>query len=148
MIVRIAFGADHGGFELKNALIEFVRSIGHAALDCGVNRNESVDYPDYARAVGELIVSGKADVGVLICRTGIGMCMAANKIPGIRAAIGYHNEVARLSRLHNNANVLCFGADFSNIESARGILKTWLDTPFSGENRHIKRVDKIMKLEQ
>jgi len=146
--VRIAFGSDHGGYKLKNALIEFARASGHEVLDCGVNRSASVDYPDYARAVGEAITTGRAEVGVLICRTGVGMCIAANKINGIRAALGYQPEVARLSRLHNNANVLCFGADFFTVEFARDILKIWLETPFSKEQRHLNRVAKISNLEK
>lgn len=145
--MRIAFGADHGGYQLKNALIEFVRSSGHTVIDCGVNSDGSVDYPDYARAVCETITSGRADAGVLICRTGVGMCIAANKIHGIRAGIGYQTEVARLSRLHNHTNVLCFGGDFITVESARETLKMWLETPYSDDPRHVRRVDKIMKME-
>ena len=143
----IAFGADHGGYRLKNALIEFARSEGYQVIDFGVNSDDSADYPDYARAVGEAIVSGRAQFGVLICRTGAGMCISANKIHGIRAVMAYHPEIARLSRLHNHANVLCFGADFTTVESAKEILKTFLETPTSDDLRHLRRVEKIMKLE-
>lgn len=143
----IAFGADHGGYGIKNALIESANSAGHATIDFGVNSGESVDYPDYAKAVCEAITSGKAEAGVLICRTGAGMCISANKIHGIRAVMACHPEIAQLSRLHNHTNVLCFGADFITIEEAREILKIWLETPWSEDQRHVRRVDKMMKME-
>jgi len=145
--VRIAFGADHGGYLLKNALIKYVESLGHSVLDYGTDKGESVDYPDFARLVGECITSGKADAGVLICRTGAGMCISANKIHGIRAFMACQPEIARLSRLHNHTNVICFGADFASVDSASDSLKVWLETTCSDEPRHLRRVEKIMKLE-
>lgn len=145
--MRIAFGADHGGYKLKNSLIEFARSLDHSVIDYGTNSSASVDYPDYAGVVGEAIKTGRADVGVLVCRSGVGMCISANKIHGIRAVVGYQAENARQSRLHNHTNVLCFGADFITAETAGEILKTWIETPYSDDERHIRRVEKMTKME-
>ncbi|MFH1213845.1 MAG: ribose 5-phosphate isomerase B [Candidatus Neomarinimicrobiota bacterium] len=145
--MRIAFGADHGGYILKNSLIEFARSFNHSVIDCGSNSSASVDYPDYARAVCEAVNAGQADVGVLVCRSGVGMCISANKIHGIRAVVGYQAENARQSRRHNHTNVLCFGADFITAESAGEIMKIWIETPYSDNERHIRRVEKMMKME-
>lgn len=143
----IAIGADHGGVELKSALIEFIKNSGYTVIDCGTSGPESVDYADYAGAVTKLITNGKADRGVLICKSGVGMSIAANKVRGIRAALVYNKDIASLSRKHNNANVICFGASFVDSAAAREMLNIWLNTEFEG-GRHQRRVDKLDKLQE
>jgi len=138
----IAFGADHGGVQLKSALIKLVREMGHTAIDCGTSGTESVDYADYAGSVTKLITDRQADRGVLVCKSGIGMSIAANKVKGIRAALVYNDEVASLSRKHNDANVICFAASYTNLESAAKMLDIWLKTNFEG-GRHQRRIDKL-----
>ena len=138
----IAFGADHGGVELKSALIKRVREMGHTAIDCGTSGTESVDYVDYAGAVAKLITGRQTDKGVLVCKTGIGMSIAANKVRGIRAALVYNDEVAALSRKHNDANVICFSASYTDQKSAGKMLDIWLNTDFEG-GRHQRRIDKL-----
>jgi len=138
----IAFGSDHGGVQLKPALIKMVREMGHTAIDCGTSGTEPVDYSDYAGATTKLITDRQADRGVLICKTGIGMSIAANKVKGIRAALVYNDEVASLSRKHNDANVICFAASYTNQESAAKMLEIWLNTDFEG-GRHQRRIDKL-----
>jgi ribose 5-phosphate isomerase B len=143
----IAFGADHGGVILKNKLIDFVRSIGHDINDVGPFDQNPVDYPDLAQQVARIVAADQADFGVLICRTGVGMSISANKIRGIRAALVYTPGVAELSRRHNNANVICFGADFMRFEETRDWLQRFLETDFEG-GRHQRRVMKIEAGEQ
>ncbi|MGC9363796.1 MAG: ribose 5-phosphate isomerase B [Fidelibacterota bacterium] len=138
----IAFGADHGGAELKKALIEYTRAEGHHVIDCGTSGTESVDYPDYARAVTKLVTTKQAARGVLICTTGVGMSMAANKVRGIRAALVCNEKVASLTRRHNDSNVICFGALYTKAEDARKMLAIWLNTNFEG-GRHQRRIDKL-----
>ncbi|MCK4716044.1 MAG: ribose 5-phosphate isomerase B [Candidatus Marinimicrobia bacterium] len=145
--MKIAFGSDHGGIELKTALMKFVKEIEYIPIDCGTDKTDSADYPDYAKSVTELIIKNQADWGVLICKTGIGMSIAANKVHGIRAALAYSEEIALLSRRHNNANVICFGADFTKISLAKRILAIWLKAEFEG-GRHQRRIDKIQQLEE
>jgi len=146
-LIKIAFGSDHGGIELKTALMKFVKEVGYTPIDCGTNKADSADYPDYAKSVTELILKNQAGWGVLICKTGIGMSIAANKVHGIRAALAYSEKIALLSRRHNNANVICFGADFTKISLAKKILTIWLKTEFEG-GRHQMRIDKIQQLEE
>lgn len=146
--MQIVFGADHGGVVLKNLLLAYAQRLGYKVSDVGTNSSIPVDYADIASLVGEAIQKGTAERGVLICRTGIGMSIAANKLPGVRAAVAYHPDVVKLSRLHNDSNVLCFGADFITPARARRYLKLWLETSFSGEERHQRRVHKIQSLEQ
>lgn len=145
--MKIAFGADHGGIALKAALVEYAKSLGHLVIDCGAFSNQADDYPDYAARVADEILQQQADVGVLICRSGVGMSIAANKIPGIRAALAYSEEVARVSRQHNHANIVCFGADYINAEQAGRFLTAWLETGYEG-GRHQRRVNKIHQLEE
>lgn len=144
--MKIVFGADHRGFRLKSDLIRFVKELGHDILDMGTFSEESVDYPDFALKAAREVISKRADLGVLICRTGIGMSISANKINGIRAALCYSEEVAKLCRQDNDANVLCLGEDLGDLETIKRIFKTWLETGFTGE-RHQRRLDKIRKLE-
>jgi ribose 5-phosphate isomerase B len=144
--MKIALAADHAGLALKDQLLEVLRAGGHEVFDLGTNSAESIDYPDYAAAVGRKVADGSADRGVLVCASGVGMSIAANKIHGIRAALGYSAEEVRLTRAHNDANVLAIGAKFTSEEAASELLGAFLETPFEG-GRHLRRVEKIAKLE-
>ena len=143
----VALGADHGGYPLKETLKEFVASLGYAVVDCGTNSAESVDYPDFAYAVARLVSEGRAWRGVVVDGAGIGSCMAANKVPGVRAALCYDHATAVNSREHNDANVLTLGAGLIGPALARQIVETWLKTAFGG-GRHERRVTKIMDIEK
>ena len=144
---RIAIGADHGGFDLKSVLVAHLRKGGHQVEDFGTSSREAVDYPDFARAVAESVSQGRADAGIIIDGAGIGSCMAANKVPGVRAAMCYDHATAVNSREHNDANVLTLGGVLVGNNLARQITKTWLETSFGG-GRHARRVDKIMDIER
>lgn len=143
----VAIGTDHGGVDLKNILVQELTNLGYEVIDCGTHTKDAVDYPDIAREVAELIANGTACCGVIIDGAGIGSCMAANKVPGVRAAMCYDYATAVNSREHNNANVLTLGAGLIGVNLAKQILKTWLSTPFAG-GRHAGRVDKIMAIEK
>ena len=143
----IAIGSDHGGFRLKTALIEHLRSKGLGVRDCGCTSTDSVDYPDFAQAVAELVAFGSCRSGIIIDGAGIGSCMVANKIPGVRAALCHDISTARNSREHNHANVLTLGAGLIGENLARQIVDEWLATPWGGE-RHARRVEKITAVEQ
>lgn len=144
--MKIALGADHGGYLLKDALCQYLSDIGHEVEDLGTNGPGSVDYPDYARLVGERVADGRAQRGVLVCGTGIGISIAANKIPGVRAALVSSVTTARLAAEHNNANVLCLGGRLIAVPLAVEVVQTWLDTDF--EARHQPRLDLITALER
>jgi RpiB/LacA/LacB family sugar-phosphate isomerase len=144
---RVAIGADHGGFSLKEDLKAYLRDLGYEPVDCGTSGTEAVDYPDFALAVAGLVAQGNARFGIVIDGAGIGSCMAANKVPGVRAAMCYDQATALNSREHNNANVLTLGAGLIGANLARQIVKTWLETPFGG-GRHARRVDKITDIER
>ena len=143
----VALGADHGGFSLKEDLKSYLQELGYAVLDCGTHGSESVDYPDFAYAVAGLVAGGRASRGIMIDGAGIGSCMAANKVPGIRAAMCHDLSTAVNSREHNDANVLTLGGGLLGVNLARQIVKTWLSTDFGG-GRHARRVDKIMAIEK
>jgi ribose 5-phosphate isomerase B len=143
----VALGADHGGYALKDALKETVASLGYAVVDCGTNSAESVDYPDFAYAVARMVSEGQAWRGIIVDGAGIGSCMAANKVPGVRAALCYDYATAVNSREHNNANVLTLGAGLIGTALAKQIVETWLKTEFGG-GRHERRVTKIMEIEK
>jgi ribose 5-phosphate isomerase B len=143
----VAIGADHGGYELKEMLKGHIRDRGYAILDCGTDSAESVDYPDIALAVARLVAQGQAWCGVLVDGAGIGSCMAANKVPGVRAALCYDEATAVNSRAHNDANVLTLGAGMIGPNLGRQIVTTWLETP-AGAGRHARRVEKIMDIER
>ena len=145
--MKIAIAADHGGFELKDSMVEYIKSLGTEVVDLGTNSADSVDYPDYAKKVCEEIQKGNSDLGILICGTGIGMSLAANKFEGIRAACVSDVYSAKMSRNHNNANVLCIGARVIGDEVAKLIIKTFLENEFEA-GRHQRRVDKIMAFEK
>jgi ribose 5-phosphate isomerase B len=143
----VALGADHGGLELKENLKPYLQEMGYAVLDCGASTSQSVDYPDFAYAVAKLVAEGRAAYGIMVDGAGIGSCMAANKVPGVRAALCYDLSTAINSREHNDANVLTLGGRLIGVNLARGIVKTWLSTSFGG-GRHARRVDKIMAIER
>jgi ribose 5-phosphate isomerase B len=143
----IAIGADHGGFELKQQLKEYLRDWGYQVLDLGTNSTDAVDYPDFAEAVGNAVARGEAWLGIVLDSAGIGSSIAANKVPGVRAALCYDRATARNSREHNDANVLTLGAKLIAPEAAREIVALWLSTPFAG-GRHQRRVDKIRSIEE
>jgi ribose 5-phosphate isomerase B len=143
----IAIGADHGGVELKQALLDTLHAQGVEVLDVGANGKESVDYPDYGRAVAERVARGEVERGVLICTNGIGMSIVANKFPGVRAALVGDATAARMAREHNDANVLVLGGGMTGTFHARELLRIFLETPFAS-GRHQRRVDKIGEIER
>ncbi|ASQ90560.1 ribose 5-phosphate isomerase B [Prosthecochloris sp. GSB1] len=140
--MRIAVGSDHAGYEFKKTVSAWLERNGHEVNDMGPYSEESVDYPDYARKVGEAVAKGECDQGVLLCGTGIGVSISANKIPGIRAALACKPEFATLARQHNNANVLCFSARFTDAPTIEQSLENWFAAEFEG-GRHERRVAKI-----
>ena len=140
--MKIAIGSDHGGFELKEKVIKFLIGNGYDVLDLGCDSLESVDYPKYGRLVGEAVVEGEADKGIVICGTGIGISIAANKVKGVRAALCANTTMARLTREHNDANVIAFGARMLGDILVFEMVETFLTTEFEG-GRHQKRVDQI-----
>ena len=142
----VAIGADHGGYPLKEILKGFLEEKGFQVIDCGTGSTDAVDYPDFARAVAQQVAEGKAWRGIMIDGAGIGSCMAANKVPGVRAAMCYDHATASNSREHNNANLLTLGAGLIGANLAKQITATFLETEFGG-GRHARRVDKIMAIE-
>jgi ribose 5-phosphate isomerase B len=144
--MRIALGCDHRGLDLKKTIMPFIQSLGHSYQDFGCYNTDPVDYPDIARKVGEAVVSGNFDQGILICSTGIGMSIAANKIKGVRAALCHDTFAAQRARQHNDANILCLKGQNVNTDSALEIIKPYLSTDFEG-GRHIPRLNKIKALE-
>jgi ribose 5-phosphate isomerase B len=146
-LMKIALGADHAGFELKDRIKQHLQQKGIETLDEGTNSAESVDYPDFARSVGHAVSRRRVDLGILVCGSGIGMAIAANKVDGIRAAHVSSEYEARMSREHNDANVLALGARILNPEQAIAIVDTWLSSQFAG-GRHERRVEKIAQIER
>jgi ribose 5-phosphate isomerase B len=145
--MKIAMGADHGGFHLKENLKAYITSLGHAVEDLGCSCDDAVDYPDYALPVCEKVVSGDVDRGILICGTGIGMTIAANKIPGIRCALVHDMFSAKATREHNDSNVLAMGERVIGPGIALEIVRVWLETEFSHAARHEQRIHKVASLE-
>ena len=139
----IALGSDHGGFDLKQEVIKYLKEAGYEYRDFGCDRKESCDYPVYGRAAARAVADGTCDRGIIICTTGIGISITANKIPGIRCALCADSATAKLTRLHNNANILALGAGIVGVNLAMEIVKTFLETEFSGEERHQRRIDLI-----
>lgn len=137
---KIAIGCDHGGFEMKEELKKFLTELGYEYHDFGTYTSESTDYPIYGRAVAEAVASGEFDKGIIICGTGIGISIAANRVSGIRAAACYNSDMAKISREHNDANVLALGARLTATALAMNIARTWLETEFTGEERHVRRI--------
>jgi ribose 5-phosphate isomerase B len=145
--MKIALGSDHRGFEVKRRIAAVLQQMGHEVEDVGPHSKDSVDYPDYAFKVALAVSAGRAQRGVLICGTGIGMCITANKFKGVRAAPVWDEFTARMSRAHNDANVICLGARVLNHHRAAELVNLWLDTEFEG-NRHKQRLDKIREIEK
>ena len=144
--MRISIGADHRGYPLKERLIPWLRAEGYDVADEGAATTSSVDYPDFAARVAEKVSHGEADRGILVCATGVGMCITANKVHGVRATTCGDEEVAKLSRQHNDVNVLCLSGDRLDDAAAQRILNVWLETEFEG-GRHARRIEKIADLE-
>lgn len=140
--MNIVVGADHGGYILKNMIARWLEEQGHSVMDVGCNSADSVDYPDYALKAVDEIIKGSADYGILVCGTGIGMSIAANRNYGIRAANCFDENTAALSREHNNANILCLGARVLDPETALKMVKIWIETEFGG-GRHQTRIEKF-----
>ncbi len=146
--MNIAIGSDNAGVGHKTNIAQLIRSMGHTPLDVGTGSDESVDYPDFGEKGAMLVSCGKADLAILVCGTGIGISMAANKVKGIRAAVCWNKETARLAREHNDANALCMGARFMSVEESLEAAKVFLETPASKDPRHVIRVKKIMDIEE
>lgn len=144
--MKIAIASDHGGYDYKQELIPYMESLGHQVLDLGCHGPASVDYPDYGIPCAQAVARGEADRGVVICGTGIGISISANKVPGIRCALCTDPVMARLTREHNDANMLAMGGRIIGIELAKGIVQAFLSTEFSG-GRHKTRIDKIAQYE-
>lgn len=144
--MKIAMGSDHGGIHLKNHLKDYLTQKGYEVLDKGTYTEESCDYPDYAEKVGKAVTGGEAELGILVCGTGLGISIAANKIKGVRAAVCGDVYSAKMSREHNNTNILALGERVTGVGLAEMIVDVWLATEFAG-GRHARRVDKIMALE-
>ncbi len=144
--MKLVIGADHAGVAVKEELKKLLRGLGHDVADVGTAGAEPVDYPDFAERVARAVAAGEAERGILVCGTGNGMAIAANKVPGVRAAVVTDVSSAELSRRHNDANVYCAGARLTAPETISTSLKVWLETPFDG-GRHARRVEKIRRLE-
>jgi len=147
MTKRIALGADHAGFEEKEKIKATLDELGVEYVDMGTDSADSVDYPDYAKKVAEAVSKGEFEQGLLVCGSGTGMAIAANKVKGVRAAVAWSPDIARLARQHNNANILSLPARFMSENDAAGVVKAWFDADFEG-GRHEKRVEKITEIEK
>ena len=145
--MKIAIGNDHAAVEMKKEIMEYVKELGHEVVNFGTDTNESCHYPDFGEKVGMAVAAGEYDCGILICGTGVGISIAANKVNGVRAAVCSETTTARLVKQHNNANIIAFGARIVGIEEAKDIVKTYLDAEFLG-NRHAIRVDMITEIEK
>jgi ribose 5-phosphate isomerase B len=147
--MKVSIAADHAGFELKEKLKEYLKLQGYEVIDTGPKEFQpGDDYPDFAAPAAEMVANGQADRGILICDSGIGVDIVANKIPGVRSALVNDEELAKLTREHNDSNVLALGAMFLDEEKAKRIAKNWLETEFSGAERHQRRIDKITEIEK
>ena len=145
--MKLSIGSDHGAFELKEELITYLKEKGYEIEDKGCFSKESCDYPEFAKAVAEDVAAGKAERGIVLCTTGIGVSIAANKVHGIRCALCHNEHTALITRLHNDSNVLAMGAAELTPTLAKRIADVWLETEFSGEEKHQRRINKIMELE-
>ena len=145
--MRVVLGSDHAGFDLKQQILEYVQSLGHEVLDVGTYDNSSVDYPDFAEAVGKAIINKKTDRGILLCGSGIGSVIAANKIPGIRAGVCHDCYAAHQGVEHDDMNVLVLGARIIGIALAQDLVKIFLEAKFSGDPRFQRRLDKVTNIE-
>ncbi|MCK5094909.1 MAG: ribose 5-phosphate isomerase B [Spirochaetes bacterium] len=146
--MRIVIGSDHAGFELKGTIVSYIQDLGHQIIDVGTNNAEPVDYPEYAEAVGKAILEERADRGIMICGSGVGASIAVNKLPGIRAGLCHDTYSAHQGVEHDNINVLIMGARIIGIETARELVRAYLGAEFTKEERHLRRLDKVSKLEE
>jgi ribose 5-phosphate isomerase B len=146
--MKIIIGADHGGFPLKAVIVEYLAQLGHTAHDVGTFSSEPVDYPDYARAVANAIIDGRGERGIIICGSGVGACVAANKFPGIRAAVCHDTFSAHQGVEDDDMNVLCLGARVVGPELAKDLVRTFLSAAFSGAERHVRRLAKVTAIEK
>jgi ribose 5-phosphate isomerase B len=145
--MRLVLGSDHAGYELKQELVELLRGVGHEVLDVGTNSTAAVDYPDYAEAVAAAVLDGRAERGVLICGSGVGACVAANKVPGIRAAICHDGYSAHQGVEHDDMNVLVLGSRVIGGALAKDLVQDYLRANFSNEERHVRRLGKVKAIE-
>lgn len=146
--MHIAIGSDHAGFHLKGRLRDLLRASGHDVLDVGATSTEPSDYPDFAERVARAVVAGSASRGIIVCGTGAGSCIAANKVTGTRAVMAGDPVTAKLTRLHNDANIICLGERITGVEVAEEIVRVFIDTDFSGSDRHVSRLAKIAAIER
>ena len=145
--MKIGIGNDHAAVDMKFEIVKYLEESGYEVVNFGTDTNDSCDYPVYGEKVARAVANGEADRGILICGTGVGISLAANKVKGIRAAVCSESVTARFSRLHNDANILAFGARIVGVETAKDMVNVWLNTEFEG-GRHQRRVDLIMKIEE
>ena len=146
--MNISIGCDHGALNLKNKIVEHLTGLGHQVRDFGTYSSDSCDYPDFAAAAARAVASGECERGIVLCTTGIGVSISANKIHGVRCALLTDSWTAKMTRLHNDTNMMALGAGVVGENLALEIVDTWLTTEFSGEARHRKRIDKVMALEK
>ncbi|MEI8380712.1 MAG: ribose 5-phosphate isomerase B [Planctomycetota bacterium] len=146
--MRIALGCDHGGFPLKQRIVSVIQAAGHTVVNCGTDSDCSVDYPDYALRVGQVIVAGEADRGILLCGSGVGISVAANKIPGIRAGVCHDIYSAHQGVEHDDMNVLCLGARIIGEEVAVELVRAYINAQFTREERHLRRLNKVLQIER
>ena len=146
--MKIAIGCDHGALDYKNTIRDMLKQQGHEVIDCGTHTEDSCDYPIYGKAVADAVAQGQVEKGIVICGTGIGISIAANKVNGVRCSLCHDVTTARLTREHNDSNVLAMGARVIGIEVAKDIVRTYLETPFSNGDRHIKRLEMISEIEK
>jgi RpiB/LacA/LacB family sugar-phosphate isomerase len=146
--MRIAIGADHGGFPLKGPILDYLTTAGHEVLDLGTHNTDRVDYPDYAKAVCEAVLRGEAERGIIICGSGVGACVAANKLPGIRAGLCHDTYSAHQGVEHDNINVLCLGARVIGVALALELVQAFIGATFSGKERYRRRLAKITEMER
>ena len=146
--MKIAVACDHGGLELKTRVCDYLKKEGHEVVDFGTNTCASCDYPDFGIACAEAVAAGECERGIVVCTTGIGISIAANKVPRVRCALCSEPLSAKMTRLHNDANMLALGGAFVGVNLALEIVKVFLETPFSGEEKHQRRIDKITAVEK
>ncbi len=145
--MKISIGSDHGGYDYKKIIIEYLKEKGHEVFDCGTDSTDSCHYPLYSFKTAEMVRDGKVERGILICRSGEGVSIAANKVKGVRCAIGYNETVSRLCREHNDANMIAFGADYFSVEEVKKMVDEFIKTPFGGD-KHQTRVQMIVDYEK
>lgn len=145
--MKLSVGCDHGGLELKNKIVEHLHQLGHDVVDCGTYTNESCDYPEFGHKAATLVATKQVDFGIVVCTTGEGIMITANKVKGVRCAMGYCEEVAELTRLHNDSNMIAFGQKFMDHDMVLRAVDKFITTPFEG-GRHCRRVDLIKSFEE